>query len=199
MGTNIESLVDASVIDRATRRHQDALARVTRAEADLSAAIAAHKTAEFTSHLAVQGHGSVLALDAEHALNDASTRLKVARKVRDAAQQSLVAADQGRSMARGQAWAPVYVDGIRQRMAAARKGDEAKRMLAQADAEHAAATASMNLAVQNGTPHIGHWHNGPRLLRSEVEEGGIWRAERVDPDAPAHPWAAYQASQEAAA
>jgi hypothetical protein len=186
--THTHPLVDQSRIDAHEQKMHRAASRHIQAGADLAAAKAAHVAAGTASRRAVEGFGDLSALDAEHALNAAGTALAVAEKVHAAAFAAMTKANADRNPVRGAAWAPVMMQGIKDTVAACAKADRARAMLAEADADHLAAAALMQRAVQNGTPPFAHVNNGPRVIRTEAEELAMWRAQGVNTGTWQHPW-----------
>ena len=143
-----------SLIDDASTAHQTALARTTRTAADLEKARADHAQADAASIAAIAGEGDLSPLEAEHQLNDAATVLSVAGKVHTAAMTALAEADKARTTARGNAWKPVYREGIKRRLAAAEKADAARALMAEARRDYDTGTKFLNTATQHGTMDV---------------------------------------------
>ncbi len=154
IGTAFDEFVDHELMRQAAERRQSAVERVARAEDALQHARDGHTTAKQASERAIACVGSLSPMEAEMALEAAARELSVAERVLDAANLALREADDGVITARGDAHRPVYLAGISRRLAAAKKADEARALLAAAQKEHDAATAMLNHATQNGTMHV---------------------------------------------
>ncbi len=184
----IKELVDHALIEAAVAKHKKAAARAGETEAALSAATDAHARAKRASEAAIAGNGD--AAKAEIALEAAQRAVTVATKVRDAAQRAREEALAGIDAARGKAHQPVFAAGVAARLAACRKADKARALLAEAVAEFHAGTAMLNFAASNGTPRIGDPgienrsspsltpRDGTWMQPTEAEELATWRTPR---------------------
>lgn len=176
----IDDFIDHNTLREAKEQHDAATLRLKIAQSGLAAAQGAHDRAKLASEAAIKGESTVSAMDAEHDLEAAAKALRVAEKVHDAARESHTDITEWQTTASGLAHRGVYLEGIRRRLEAARKGDKARAMLAEADADHLAATMVLQHAHQLGTPHFGNAHNGPRGLQTEAQEAAIWAGAGVD-------------------
>jgi hypothetical protein len=171
---DITSLVDQAIIKAAGQRWQLTTDRLAQAEADLRDAKTAHDAAQNASKRAIAGLGDLSPLDAEHQINSAATVLSVAQKVRDAAAAALEEATEGQETARGEAWKPVYIAGIKRRLAAAKAADAARDLLAQATADYDVATEFLNTATRNGTLHVIYDQSHSKAMGTYGTEVALW-------------------------
>jgi hypothetical protein len=184
--TQMEDLIDHASIADWKAAHDAAHARKLATAIDLASAADAHRNAERASDVAVASGGD--AMSAETTLIAAETTLRVARKVADAAAATFKRLQDRENVVRGKAHVPVYLHGVRQRIAAAAKGDAARAMLAEADDESKAASDMMRQACSAGCSDAFGGLDGPHVLRTEIEERAHWTSRQVDPDAGTHPW-----------
>lgn len=174
MTTKIDHLIDHDMIKAATETHLAATSRLATAATERDTAKAAHAAARQASERAIAGHGDPL--EAEHALNAAETVLRVHEKVHAAATAAHTAAVEGIATARSEALIPAYREGIRRRLASAKKVDAAKAALDAAQAEYDAATALLNAATQGGCQHVIYdaSHGAGRPVGTYEQELKLW-------------------------
>jgi hypothetical protein len=170
---DFHELVDGSILKTADERHQAARDRLKASTVGLTTAAAEDAAAKKASERAVvNGDGDPM--EAEIALNTAATRLGVATKVHTAATTAHQAAVEGLAVAKGEAHRPVYRRGVELRLEAARKADDARAMLAEAEQEYSAATSVLNFATGAGCGDVvfdrGHNHK----LTSHADEVARW-------------------------
>ncbi len=176
--TTQNPLVDYDVISQASTYRQTQVTRLATATAQIATAQQNYDTAQAALKAAAQGTGGdpmVAAL----AIDDAVRARQVAAMVRDAAQQALQDADDKLRLAEGKAWRPVYLSGVRRRIAAAHAGDAARAALAAAEKEYAAASLVLEQAQNHGTVGVEGATLGSRPM-TEADEVNFWASHRFD-------------------
>ena len=166
-------LIASGLIETAEAQHRAAMARVVTVAEELDAARTALAAAKQASDKAIAGQGGD-PHKAEIALEAAARALTVAGKVHAAAEQARADAADGVLTARGEAHKPVYIEGIRRRLAAAEKADKARELLAEAEADHAEATGLLNHATREGTQHVIYDQSHGRVLGTLADEIKLW-------------------------
>lgn len=161
-----------------------------RIEADsrLADAQKAAKAAHKASEAALAGRGALSVEDAEDGIEAAERTLRIATKVADAATKKFNRERDRQHIVTGIAHRGVWAEGVRQRLAAAKAGDAAKKALADAEKAYADAHELMNYAAQNHCAAIGRNEHGQVALKTEAEERAHFAANRIDPDAPVSWW-----------
>ena len=184
---NYAHLIEHERIAQATERHEAAGARLKQAQADLSASKAALAEATAAAEAAFAGEGSLAPLEAERRRQAAQTAYEVAAQVVEALGSVHRKSVAGIATARGLAWKPVYLEGVRERVRASRKADEARAALDEAQHDLTRADDVIRSAFVAGTPHPGDAF-APGRLRSETEERHAWSVVGLDIERGTHPW-----------
>jgi hypothetical protein len=143
-----DTFITHDLIAKAQGQLDAARTRLAAVRVDLSAAQARQQAARQARDVAVAAGGSD-AHKAAAALRDATTALDVCGQIVAAAENALAQSDADLITARGVAYRPVYVEGVRQRLAAAAKADQARAMLAEAGRDYASATDILNHATNH--------------------------------------------------
>jgi hypothetical protein len=180
---NIDALVDQQHITEWQRQHVAASDRLTAATTAMREATVALTAAKRASERAVDGHGDIDPLDAEHAVVAAQRAVDVAIRVFESATAAHKRIVDWKVNASGKAWAPVYLKALRDRVAACRKHDQARALLAEAEADAQQAEALAQLAHENGAIRVHMLHVSAVLLRPEAEVLTLLRGEGADLDA----------------
>lgn len=181
-------LVDHRLIENQAAKHAAAAERLSAARVALDDASKAHKLAETAADAAINGRSDDCPHLTTAALEAAVARLAVANKVLAGCETTHQKTAAGINVARALAWRPLAMCGMRARVDAARKFDAAQVMLKQADDDHRAGTALINLAASNGTPKVGYADDRARILVSEDAERFLWESAGVNLGKGTTPW-----------
>jgi hypothetical protein len=191
-----DNVIDQALIDASEAKFRTAVERYQNAVSSTAVARQKLQDARSASQRAVDGKGDISAIAAETGLHLAEFELRVAEKVEAAALAFRQKCDEWKSNARGLAHAPLYFQGIRERIAAAAKADRARALLEQADVEHAAGLEMQAEAIRNGHPNLWNSINGPRHLLSEAAERAFWENQTgLDLEAGTTEWSKYIVTQ----
>lgn len=177
----VEKLVDPAPIEAANAAIVAARARLAEAQDKQTAAAANLNVLKQARDRAINGDGDPHATT--DALQQGEKTAAVADEVLAATKRALEEAETaGIRRARDLAWRPVYLFGIRTRIAAAQKADQARALLAEAESEYKAGTALLDRAYDGGTQHpvvtAVRSYGDP----TEEKERSMWSRAGVDPD-----------------
>lgn len=150
---SLEKLVDHSEIEKALERHRASVVRRDAVKDEYDAAKKAASDATDAYEKSLSGEIDTPIMDAYRTMEDAVKKRDVTGEVLNRASQAMDKADQGTRHGRGKAWRPVYVEGINRRLSAAKKADDARAMLKEAERDYAQATRVVLAAHNNGTDH----------------------------------------------
>jgi hypothetical protein len=172
MDQNILNLVDTKAIDAANADLTVAKSKLDAASQAHADATQAHAAAGRAAQAAIEA-GTTDALTAHDVHEVAARRLDVATRVLGHAAGQHRAAMNAVEIAKGDAHKPVLSYAVELRIAAARKADQGRAAIIEAEAEHAAATEIMHFAIGQGAPDM-TWGNyrksgDPVTLAHEVQ------------------------------
>ena len=122
--------MDQAIIATAKTAYDAQIAKAAAAAAAVTAANQAYDTAQATLATAAHGGGALSPIDAAKAVEDADRARRVAALVRQATDEATSTVKTAQFVAEGKAWRPVYLDGVRKRIAAAQAGDAARNAAA---------------------------------------------------------------------
>jgi hypothetical protein len=179
------SYVNGDVIAKWQAAHTKATTRHSAASNALKDATMAEERAAVAYNLALEGKGDAHA--ARDALDAATKAKSVCQHSFDAAVKAVALSNERRQLARGVAHKPLYLYGVRLRIEAAQRGDEAREMLAKAERAYRDATNVLLLAMRNGHPDI-HGATAQQTLQSAAAERHHWASRGVDHERGVHPW-----------
>jgi hypothetical protein len=108
------------------------------------------------------------------ALDDAETKLKRTVRMAEVLERRVVAMAAAASRAAGEIHRPELEAGRDARIASAAKADRAKVLLAEAETEHAAATAVVQAAHAAGVPRQFDGALLMQAIRTEADERELW-------------------------
>lgn len=188
MEPNIDKLIDHARIEAQAAKHAAATERLAAARVAVDDASKDHGTAEAAADAAISGASSDCPHLTTATQETAAARLAVAQKVLAGCEAARQKTEAGINVARALAWRPVALAGMRARVDAARKFDAAQAMIKQADEDHRAATALIDLAAANGTSRIGYANDRARILVSEEAERFLWESAGVNLEKGTMPW-----------
>lgn len=149
----LDALVDHALIQTAADQLTAAKARLVAVRVNHDAAGVAHDAAKAAAQAAIDGNGTD-PHEATAALSAAAQTHDVCGRIVAAAGRSVAQADADALTAHGAAFRPVYMEGVRRRLAAAAKADQARAALVEAEADYVSATGILNHATQNGCQHV---------------------------------------------
>lgn len=144
----VASLVDQKAQDAANAKVATAAEKVKSAAAILATATASHRAASNAAELAV-GAGSAEAFEKGELHEAEKRRLDVATRVHASATAAHQAAVDALPVAKGISYQPVYCYGVELSIAAGRKADAARAMLAEAEEDDKAAVEVLRHAVND--------------------------------------------------
>jgi hypothetical protein len=180
-----DPLVNHKLIEDWQAEATAAAERLVAARSALTKAQAVDTAAGIASERTIANGGDAHAAELE--LEKTARARLVAQKVYDAAAAAVARSNERRQIVSGLAHKGLYEDGIRQRIAAARRWDAAKAELAAAEADRAAADLQMRRAMQSGTYDLFGALDHPDPMKTEEQERAHWRSRGIDPDDPQHP------------
>ncbi len=190
-------LVDQTLIAASAEKLSKAQARAANATADLAVAKQQVLDAENAAHLAAEGRGKLSPLDAERALSEAQLGLRAAEKVAAAAAMFQEKCGEWAALAQGAAHSGLYLAGLRGRIAAAEKAEQAKALLLEAERDMQNAAAMCHQAHVAGHPHILGVSNRPQFASvTAAEERAVIAGAGVDIETGKYPWLEYVKSSE---
>ncbi|HQT43870.1 MAG TPA: hypothetical protein PLD79_07700 [Halothiobacillus sp.] len=175
-----KKLIDQKYIDYANDKFTAAFDRACAADAAFAEAKDKLAAAQFASTEAIAGRGKVSPMQAEDDLEAAIKVHRVAEKTLYAAKEYQQQCADWKSKAIGAAHAPMFLEGIRQRIAAAAKIDDAKSVIAEAEAAYEAGTQLIRAAKSAGHADFGDKANTPRFDRTAEQERKFWADARID-------------------
>ena len=188
MTPDIQKLIDHRLIEAQAAKHAAATERLAAARVALADAEKAHKLAEVAADAAIHGRSNACPHATTATQEAAAARLAVAQKVLAGCEAAQAKTETGINVARALAWKPVSLCGMRARVDAARKFDAAQALIKEADDDHRAGTALINLAASNGTPRVGYADDRARILVSEEAERFLWESAGVNLEKGTTPW-----------
>jgi hypothetical protein len=173
---NIFALVDTKAIDAANADLTVAKSKLDAASQAHADASQAHAAAGKAAQTAIEA-GSTDALTLHGAHEAGASRVQVAERVLGHAAGQHRAAMNAVEIAKGDAHKPVLSYAVELRIAAARKADQGRAAIIEAEAEHAAATEIMHFAIGQGAPDM-TWGNyrksgDPVTFAHEVQTFGV--------------------------
>jgi len=172
-------LIDRTLIRDAAAKLIDVRARLASARATLAGAEKDASAASDAAVLAVAhaaGGGAIDTLAAGKSVADAEAHRDFHRRVVALLETEEAAATAAHAASNGKAHTLMYLAGVRARLAAAAKGDQARALLAEAEADHERATGLIRRAHGEGCGHP-EGINGGMLqmpLRTEAAERALW-------------------------
>ncbi len=181
----LQKLVVAPLSRTAREAHAAAVTRLGNIVQQLGAAAEADKQAQAAYRRALAGDGDLTMLDAGRQAKAAAHDLEVMNDAKQAAEALVAKALEDQQQAERTAWAPVVMDGIRRRIAAARAADDARKGLAAAEAAYALADEIMGWAIHGhhaAAPAAQGWEGRNLGNRTEAEERRYWQGAHVDLD-----------------
>lgn len=177
----VERLVDSAPIEAANAAVVAARTRLAAAQAEQTAAAANLHVLRQARDRAINGDGDPHATTT--ALRQGERTAAVTDEVLAATKRALEEAETaGIRRARDLAWRPVYLAGVRARIAAAQKADQARALLAEAEKEYEAGTALLDRAYAGGTPHPVATDVRLYGAPTEAREVSMWSRNGVDPE-----------------
>lgn len=177
---SLQPFVDHAMVAWALERLNADMAQLGQVRSEWDAARAVVTDAETASAHAIASGGD--AMGAERALEEARRALSVAEKVVAHATTVAETAAQAHAAAVIQAHAPAYAHGVLRRIEAARKADQARAMLAEAEAEHQAGAAVLAYCgAHMNYPHPVMSVVWDQPCRTEELERKIWENANFDP------------------
>jgi hypothetical protein len=185
----VNDLIDHELIARANRKAVELASRAHLSRNDLTAATSVRAAAEDAAT-------NSPSLENEAAWEKADRAFRVAQKVSAAAEQEHRNYANWLPLAKGAAHGPLYMAGVRARIAAAKKADNAKILAEEAERDFKAAVQTIYQAHAAGHQHLRAINNASHLLVSEAEELNIWRAHNSDPFAETNEWVQSVLAQE---
>lgn len=190
MSDTTKDLIDHELISRANTRLATAAGRLRTASDDLDTAKTALARAERAASQSPN-------LENEIALEQAQRAARVAEKAHEIAKDAHSAVSAWVPKARGAAHSGLYVAGLRARVAAAAKADDARVILAQAEADMRAAVSMCHEAILAGHPDIRSLNSRPITIAvTSAEEKAAIQAEGIDLETGVYGWLDFAKSQE---
>lgn len=181
---SLRALVDHAALQAAAEKLNAAREQLAKANLAHSDAKRAHAEAQAVSAMAVAGEGGIDPVQAERLLEDAARAVLVREKIVAHATGALQKAEADHQAARNVACAPVYIEGVRRKVAAARKADQARAMLAEAEADYRLGDRTLAFAsLDLGVPHVINEAMLGNKIHTEAHERAIWAGVHVDVDA----------------
>ena len=173
----LEKMVDPDAIARAEERHALAIIRRDKVKAEYEGTRDAAGRAKVTYEKSLIGEADTSPVDAFRAIEEADKVCNAAAEVLNRVCQALDRAEDDIREAHGIAWRPVYAEGCKQRIAAAKKADQARALLREAEADFAKGSRVLLFAHHHGCPHAipqGAFHPVLTEGATEQSERHLW-------------------------
>lgn len=170
--TEIAALVRHDLVTAARKDCETAAVRLAEARADL---MASETAVDAAWKAALDPSPGTDPKAAETAHREAEAHLVYARKRVPEMERQLAAAQAAMRKASGKSWRPVFEQGVAQRIAAAQLADEARAMLAEAEAQNTEATKIVNQAHAQGLPRPFDGMHLAVPVRTEAAERALWQ------------------------
>jgi hypothetical protein len=192
----LDLLIDKDAVAQANERHAAAAKRcdAVRLEYDAAKTETAAATDEYEQ--ALSGESKLSVMDAFRAMQDAVSKRDVTGEVLNRTCQILDKIERSLNGARGVGYRPIYVEGVKRRIAAAKKADSARAMLREAEGDYVHGTRIVLHALGHGTSHAVPPEAFNTTLTPEITElrerqmwSGSWY--------PGQDWTAVEAIKEA--